>query len=97
MKSVTSDTVMCRRAVLQAFSGSLVATAMSQSSWCKPPQQPPRTDLGLVIYHYAWTMPMTNWNTVPPGRRIYWRVRGRDLNHSPPKIVTSEVRSFFRQ
>ncbi|RJP16067.1 MAG: hypothetical protein C4520_18805 [Candidatus Abyssobacteria bacterium SURF_5] len=52
--------------------------------------------LHQIIRESCWTMPPTIWNMIPPGR-LYWRVRGADLEDSPPVIVTSEeVRSLTK-
>jgi hypothetical protein len=45
-----------------------------------------------------WTMPLSVWNKIPSGRRIYWRVRGADLDVTPLTIIASdEIWSFNKQ
>ncbi len=51
-----------------------------------------------VISPATWTMPSSVWNAVPSGRRVYWRVRGADLDVEPMTIITSdEVWSFMKE
>jgi hypothetical protein len=51
-----------------------------------------------IIYDTAWTMPLWMWQRIPSGSRVYWRVRGADLNLTPLTPVTSdEVWSFYKQ
>ncbi len=54
-------------------------------------------DLSELIHDASWTPPLSVWNRLPD-RRIYWRVRGADLDVSPIDIITSdEVWSFFKE
>jgi hypothetical protein len=45
--------------------------------------------LHQVIRETSWAMPAEIWQKVPMGK-IYWRVRGADLNDTPLNIITSE-------
>jgi hypothetical protein len=54
--------------------------------------------LHQIIYDTSWTMPMSIWNMIPSGTRVYWRVRGTDLDQQPADIIASEeVWSFTKQ
>jgi PKD repeat protein len=55
------------------------------------------TDLKLTITASSFTLPLKLWNKVSSGARIYWRVRGTDLDVEPRTVVTSdEVYSFYK-
>ncbi len=50
------------------------------------------------IHVTTWTMPASIWNKIPSGKRVYWRVRGADMDVVPRNIITSNsVRSFYKQ
>jgi hypothetical protein len=51
-----------------------------------------------LLSETCWTVPAPVWNRIPAGRKIYWRVRGVDLDDPPLNIITSdEVWSFTKQ
>jgi parallel beta-helix repeat protein len=53
--------------------------------------------LHQLIYENSWTMPIPIWNKIPSGTRIYWRVRGADVDRFPLSIITSDqVWSFVK-
>ncbi|MBI5115903.1 hypothetical protein HZA56_05475 [Candidatus Poribacteria bacterium] len=55
-------------------------------------------NLRQTIYSENWMMPASVWNKIPSGKRVYWKVRGADLDSQPLTIIYSnEVRSFYRQ
>ena len=55
-------------------------------------------NMHILIDAASWTMPAQMWNLIPSGWRIYWRVRGVDLNGSPPTLVTSDhVWAFYKE
>jgi hypothetical protein len=45
--------------------------------------------LHQIIQGNCWTMPANIWNMIPRGR-VYWRVRGADLDIAPPAIIASD-------
>lgn len=54
-------------------------------------------NMHILIDQTSWTMPETIWSVLPSGSRLYWRVRGADLDHAPLTVVTSdEVWSFYK-
>ena len=54
-------------------------------------------NMHLLIYETNWTMPQGMWNVIPSGARVYWRVRGADLDDPPLTVVNSdELWSFFK-
>jgi parallel beta-helix repeat protein len=55
-------------------------------------------NMHIAIYGTTWAMPGWMWDRIPSGKRVYWRVRGADLNLTPLTPVTSdEVWSFTKQ
>lgn len=52
-------------------------------------------NLHQLIDDTSWTMPQAVWQKIPPGRPIYWRVRGVDLDKVPLQIVTSDESRYF--
>jgi hypothetical protein len=55
-------------------------------------------NLHQIISEETWTMPASIWNMIPAGRNIYWRVRGADLDVTPPDVIASdEVWTFRKQ
>ncbi len=51
-----------------------------------------------LIRGTSWTLPLSIWNKIGSGSRVYWRVRGADLAVQPLSITTSgQVRSFYKQ
>ena len=55
-------------------------------------------NLNLVIHESFWKMPHNIWSKIPSGTRVYWRIRGADLNDPPVNIVTStKVWYFYKQ
>lgn len=50
------------------------------------------------VYGTSWTMPLTIWRKISSGSRVYWRVRGADLDIQPLSIISSgQVWSFYKQ
>ena len=57
-----------------------------------------QSGLGILLDTTTWTPPASVWNMIGAGRRVYWRVRGADLDASPMTIITSdELWSFTKQ
>jgi hypothetical protein len=55
-------------------------------------------DGGQVLKGNSWTMPLSVWNRISPGTRMYWRVRATDSARQPRVIILSnQVRSFTKQ
>jgi parallel beta-helix repeat protein len=55
-------------------------------------------NLQQIIEETSWTMSPEIWNTVPTGKKIYWRVRGADRDVEPLAVIASEeVWSFTKQ
>jgi hypothetical protein len=55
-------------------------------------------DLGQFITSTSWTMPYLYYSMLPIGVPVYWRVRGKDLDHSPQTIIASdEVWWFYKE
>lgn len=48
-----------------------------------------------IMHSTSWQMPLQLWNVIPPGRNIYWRVRGVDLAHRPLEIIQSDDLWYF--
>ena len=56
------------------------------------------TNLHIVISENNWTMPAAMWSLIPSGSRVFWRVRGADLDQTPLTIITCDgVWSFYKQ
>jgi hypothetical protein len=56
-----------------------------------------RENLGLTISGTSWTMSQDVWNRIPAGSRVFWRVRGADLDAPTVTIIRSdETFSFFK-
>ena len=50
-----------------------------------------------VLNQTSWALPTHIWNFFPSGTRIYWRVRGADLDVAPLNIVISdEIWSLYK-
>jgi parallel beta-helix repeat protein len=66
-----------------------------------PPQFPfwsTYENMHQVIYDTTWTVPLWMWERIPSGKRVYWRVRGVDLNLTPMTTISSdEVWSFYKE
>jgi hypothetical protein len=55
-------------------------------------------NLHETIQAESWTMPLSVWNMIPSGTRVYWRVRGADLSEDPLRIIRSnQIWSFIKQ
>jgi hypothetical protein len=54
-------------------------------------------DLHLPIYTSSWTLPLSIWQRIPAGRKMYWWVRGRDPDRPPLKVISNEVWTFYRE
>ncbi len=52
-------------------------------------------DLHQTLTDTNWTMPTSTWDQITPGRRVYWRVRGRDMSRTPARIITSGQTWWF--
>lgn len=53
---------------------------------------------GKILKGNSWTMPLSVWNRIPPGTRMYWRIRGTDSAHQPLVILFSDQTwSFTKQ
>jgi immune inhibitor A len=51
-----------------------------------------------IISGTTWTMPLSIWNKIALGSRVYWRVRGADRSVQPLSIIFSQqTRSFYKQ
>jgi hypothetical protein len=54
-------------------------------------------DLGIAISNTSWTMSTSTWNQVPSGSKIFWRVRGLDLDVPDAPVVKSySVYHFYK-
>lgn len=52
----------------------------------------------LIIFEESVNTPPAVWGAVPPGRTLYWRVRGIDVSIRPVTVITSdETGSFMKQ
>jgi subtilisin-like proprotein convertase family protein len=55
-------------------------------------------NLGLQITDSGWTPSASQWDAIPSGSFVYWRVRGANLAYSPLTIIMSdEVWWFYKQ
>jgi hypothetical protein len=55
-------------------------------------------NLGLQITDPSWTPSASQWDAIPSGSFVYWRVRGVNRDYSPLTIVASdEVWWFYKQ
>jgi len=55
-------------------------------------------NLHQIITETSWAMSPAVWDMIPAGARLYWRVRGADLDVAPLDIITSdEVWSFTKE
>lgn len=55
-------------------------------------------NMHILIDQTSWTMPGSIWSVLPSGSRLYWRVRGVDLDVTPLNVVISdEIWSFYKQ
>jgi PKD repeat protein len=53
------------------------------------------TNLKKVIYGNSYTMTSNSWAKIQAGIKVYWRVRGRDLDVVPQNIITSNELWYF--
>jgi hypothetical protein len=54
-------------------------------------------NLHQLISGTSWTMPRNVWRAISPGERIYWRVRGADLDEDLTPVTSDEVWSFRKK
>jgi len=52
-------------------------------------------NLGQLIGETSWAPSGAMWDNVPSGSLVCWRVRGADLNQSPPAIINSSAVWWF--